>query len=580
MHAWMRSTALASSSFHSRIAQLNTALAPWARFSCAAAAAAASAPSDPNLSGNAHSLHIPSIASQEQKSPKTQHGMVLDGKRVASEWIDEMAGDVQQLVQKIGRPPSLAVLLVGNRPDSILYVTRKQEACQKAGVGMKIHHLPEEVSQGDLDKSVQSICLDPAVDGVLIQLPLPKHLSEESVMELLDPRKDVDGFHPLNMGRMLMRGRGQRLLPCTPLGCIQLLRREGVIIKGRSCVVVGDSNIVGTPIAAMMRDLGAATVTICHRISYQDRPIASGPLEGKAVASGPAANTQVGPLASTKTLVLFLQPESPSSFTAQLFQDSVQVQQMRSHAAACLPQLPGPSRSVAEAYEIHEGDRSARSNVSTSDVCSSNVSTSDVCSSNVGHSDISSFDASSSNVSDSNVSSSTVSGSNIDGSSALEKESRAGFGESRAGGDKSRAGFGESRAGGDKCSNPVQAYQSHQQLLSSITRTADILVVAVGHSGLVKADWVKPGAVVLDVGINVIMDPQQPPKPTDAESSSQQTKASGIVVVGDARSNALRWLSNCGRRGLFTGGAGGLSLESCARRRWANDHSCPLAQHH
>ncbi|EFJ44877.1 hypothetical protein VOLCADRAFT_44449, partial [Volvox carteri f. nagariensis] len=196
---------------------------------------------------------------------------VLDGRTVAAAWEKELLPDVQHLTELLGRPPGLGVVLVGSRPDSMLYVTKKQEACQKAGMQTFVHHLPESVTQSQLEAAVSLACSDCRVDGVLIQLPLPRHLSEEAVMEVLDPRKDVDGFHPLNMGRMLMRGRGVRLVPATPLGCVELLRRSGVEVQGKTCVVLGDSNIVGTPLAAMLRDKGAAAVTICHRRSYRER---------------------------------------------------------------------------------------------------------------------------------------------------------------------------------------------------------------------------------------------------------------------------------------------------------------------
>ncbi|KXZ47921.1 hypothetical protein GPECTOR_32g534 [Gonium pectorale] len=131
----------------------------------------------------------------------------------------------------LGRPPGLGVVLVGNRPDSMLYVAKKQEACQKAGMYTYVTALPAGVGQAELEAAVSHACGDCRLDGLLIQLPLPGHLSEEAVMEVLDPRKDVDGFHPLNMGRMLMRGRGVRLVPATPLGCMELLRRSGVEVK-------------------------------------------------------------------------------------------------------------------------------------------------------------------------------------------------------------------------------------------------------------------------------------------------------------------------------------------------------------
>ncbi|KAF5838022.1 tetrahydrofolate dehydrogenase/cyclohydrolase [Dunaliella salina] len=239
-------------------------------------------------------------ASNLDSAAKQHHALVLDGRRVASQWIEELASEVQQVTNVLQRPPGLAVVLVGRRADSLLYVSRKQEAAHRAGIAVHIYPLPDTVSQEGVEAAVRAACHHPEVDGVLIQLPLPRHLSEEAVMEHLDPHKDVDGFHPLNMGRILMRGRTPYLVPCTPLGCMQLLKRSGISVRGRSAVVVGDSNIVGTPLAAMLRDEGAAAVTVCHRISYSDW-----------FASHEAALLQ-------------------------------QQDRARAAAAACLPQLPGP----------------------------------------------------------------------------------------------------------------------------------------------------------------------------------------------------------------------------------------------
>lgn len=125
---------------------------------------------------------------------------VLDGKAVAAEWSAELEKQVPSLTAALGRPPGLAVVLVGCRPDSVLYVSRKEEACQRIGINCQILHLPDTISQSDLQEAVRQVAADVAVDGVLVQLPLPRHLDEERVMEFLDPRKDVDGFHPLNMG--------------------------------------------------------------------------------------------------------------------------------------------------------------------------------------------------------------------------------------------------------------------------------------------------------------------------------------------------------------------------------------------
>lgn len=135
---------------------------------------------------------------RSRQSPK--QAQVLDGKAVAAEWSAELQQQVLPLTSALGRPPSLAVVLVGNRPDSLLYVARKQEACQRIGIHCQVMHLSDTISQPTLQEAVRHLADDPSVDGMLVQLPLPRHLDEERVMEFLDPRKDVDGFHPLNMG--------------------------------------------------------------------------------------------------------------------------------------------------------------------------------------------------------------------------------------------------------------------------------------------------------------------------------------------------------------------------------------------
>ena len=131
---------------------------------------------------------------------KVDRGISCSLGRVALEWASELAVEAKILAGQIGRPPGLAVLLVGSRPDSLLYVARKQEACLRAGVHIDVFSLPEDVQQAALEGEVRRVCGLPHVDGVLVQLPLPRHLDEGAVMEQLDPNKDVDGFHPLNMG--------------------------------------------------------------------------------------------------------------------------------------------------------------------------------------------------------------------------------------------------------------------------------------------------------------------------------------------------------------------------------------------
>ena len=226
--------------------------------------------------------HSHSLLSQCQLAIATQHRntttttssssitRVLDGKDIAYMWQDEMAKDVARCVARYSRPPGLGVVLVGDRLDSHVYVMRKREACDRVGIMSKVVYLPggEDVGQGEVCHAVDALCGDDAIDGVLVQLPLPKHIDEEEVIEHFDPSKDVDGFHPLNVGRTLMKGRMARFVPCTALGCVELLLRSGIELRGKRVVIVGDSNIVGMPLAMLFRDQGTASVTVIHRSSH------------------------------------------------------------------------------------------------------------------------------------------------------------------------------------------------------------------------------------------------------------------------------------------------------------------------
>lgn len=146
--------------------------------------------------------------------PPNPH-QILDGRRFARDWLEEIGEQVKGLRERIHRPPGLAVVLVGDRADSVLYVSRKQEAASKVGIAYSLHHLPSSCSQKELDSVVDRLCAEEGVDGVLVQLPLPPHLDEEKVIERFDAKKDVDGFCPLNLGRLVMRGRHSALVPCT-----------------------------------------------------------------------------------------------------------------------------------------------------------------------------------------------------------------------------------------------------------------------------------------------------------------------------------------------------------------------------
>lgn len=298
---------------------------------------------------------------------KTQQTVLLDGKACGQQWQDELGLQVSKIVSMTGRPPGLGVVLVGDRLDSHVYVMRKREACESIGIVSKVKYLPgDHVKQHDVRQAVQSLCKDPVIDGVLVQLPLPRHIDEEDVIEHFDPRKDVDGFHPLNVGRTLMRGRTASFVPCTALGCIELLQRSGVDVHHKTVVIVGDSNIVGMPLAMLFRDKGAGSVTIIHRSSFG------------TFRRGTSNDSNCG--------------KGPVTYRAQETRRSVDVP-------------PHPYKvTYSNSYEIHE--------------------------------------------------------------------------------------------------NPFSPEDVRN--MKNITRTADILVIAVGYPELVTDEWIKPGAVILDVGINSV----------------------------------------------------------------------------
>ena len=159
--------------------------------------------------------------------------------------------------------PTLATVLVGDRPDSAAYVASKQKACQELGMGSISERLPADITQEELEKLIRKLNRSKKVNGILVQLPLPSHLNEERVLQLISIEKDVDGFSPINIGRLAQKGRDPLFVPCTPYGCIYLLEKVGVKIEGANAVVLGRSNIVGMP-AALLLVKEDATVTICH----------------------------------------------------------------------------------------------------------------------------------------------------------------------------------------------------------------------------------------------------------------------------------------------------------------------------
>jgi len=189
---------------------------------------------------------------------------IIDGKQVAAQMRAELKDEVAQLKQK-GIVPGLGVILVGEDPASKSYVSAKERACEEIGIYSDDNRLPAETTQQELMALVEKMNNDPKINGILVQLPLPKGLNEAEVLLAIDPDKDVDGFHPMNVGKMVLGEKA--FLPCTPHGVIQLLVRSGVKLEGAEVVIVGRSNIVGKPLANMLiqkNATGNATVTVCH----------------------------------------------------------------------------------------------------------------------------------------------------------------------------------------------------------------------------------------------------------------------------------------------------------------------------
>ncbi|MEN6391615.1 MAG: bifunctional methylenetetrahydrofolate dehydrogenase/methenyltetrahydrofolate cyclohydrolase FolD [Syntrophomonas sp.] len=184
----------------------------------------------------------------------------LDGKAISLQIKTELAGAIEEFRNK-GINPGLAMVMVGANTASALYVNMKVKACQELGIYSRVVNLPEDASRQELIETVAKLNLDEAIDGILVQLPLPSHLQDEAILESISPEKDVDCFHPNNQGRLLTGREG--LKPCTPLGCIALLKRSGIALEGKKSVIVGRSNIVGKPLALMLLQENA-TVTICH----------------------------------------------------------------------------------------------------------------------------------------------------------------------------------------------------------------------------------------------------------------------------------------------------------------------------
>jgi 5,10-methylene-tetrahydrofolate dehydrogenase/methenyl tetrahydrofolate cyclohydrolase len=195
---------------------------------------------------------------------------LIDGKAIAATIRGEIKAEVEKIKARYGKVPGLATVLVGARKDSQTYVRMKKKACAEVGITSFGHDLPTDISQDELLEVVRELNANPEVNGILVQLPLPDHIDDEEILGAIDLDKDVDGFHPLNIGRLSMKRRDPLFVPCTPKGCIELLDRMGVVIEGKRAVVLGRSNIVGLPVAMLLLHRNA-TLTICHSRT-QDLP--------------------------------------------------------------------------------------------------------------------------------------------------------------------------------------------------------------------------------------------------------------------------------------------------------------------
>lgn len=188
---------------------------------------------------------------------------IIDGKAIAEQVRAEVAEKVEARIQAGKSRPGLATVLVGENPASEVYVRMKQRMCEKVGIQSFGHTLPEDASQEEVENLVAELNANPEVNGILVQLPLPSGLDEERVLNKISINKDVDGFHPVNIGRLAQKGRESLFVPCTPDGVIYLLDHTGVQLEGAEAVVLGRSNIVGMPVALLLVGRNA-TVTICH----------------------------------------------------------------------------------------------------------------------------------------------------------------------------------------------------------------------------------------------------------------------------------------------------------------------------
>lgn len=197
---------------------------------------------------------------------KTRTAKIIDGKALAEKIHQEISAITQETQGKIGRPPGLAVLMVGDNPASAAYVRNKERACSKVGIASFGKHFPTETTQGELEEVIARLNEDERVDGILVQLPLPSHLDAVALLNKIDPEKDADGLHPVNLGRLVRGEAGLR--SCTPAGVMRLLQEYKISLQGKQVVVVGRSILVGKPMALMLLEADA-TVTIAHSRSLE-----------------------------------------------------------------------------------------------------------------------------------------------------------------------------------------------------------------------------------------------------------------------------------------------------------------------
>lgn len=201
---------------------------------------------------------------------------LIDGKKIANEIKDEIANQVRKLLAGGGRPPHLAAILVGEDPASETYVNNKAKACKQVGFESSTYRFPSDVTEKELLEAVEFINRDDEIDGLIVQLPLPGHIDSQKVIQSIRPEKDVDGFHPVNVGRMTIGLPS--FVSATPYGIIELIRRSRIETKGKNCVVLGRSNIVGKPVSLLMarnQEPGNATVTVCHSKTRELKAITS-----------------------------------------------------------------------------------------------------------------------------------------------------------------------------------------------------------------------------------------------------------------------------------------------------------------